>query len=136
VEPEQHPFGQLPGLQLSQTPWVQPPTAQVWHASPPAPQAASLLPGRQVPPEQQPLLQLVPSHTQAPSRQRWPLAQVAPAPQVQVPSAEQPSASNASQVTQAAPGAPQASAARRLQVPPAQQPPGQVVASQATVPSW
>ncbi len=135
VEPEQQPVAQLPGLQLSQTPRVQPPTAQVAQASPPPPQAVSLLPGKQVVPEQQPLGQLVPSQTQAPARQRWPLAQAAPVPQRQVPPAEQPSASIALQTIQAAPGAPHASTARGLQVPPAQQPSGQIVASHPTVTS-
>lgn len=123
----------MPALQLSQTPFVQPPTVHIWHASPPAPQAASLVPGRQVVPEQQPVLQLVPSHTQAPFRQRWPLAQAAPVPQTQVPAAEQPSAASASQTLHAAPGAPHASTARGLQIPPAQQPSIQVVASHLTV---
>ena len=120
---------------MSQTPLVQPPTAHIWQARPPPPQAASALPGRQVVPEQQPVLQLVPSHTQAPFWQRWPLAQGAPAPQTQVPAAEQPSAASASQTLHAAPGAPHAAAARGLHVPPAQQPPAQVVTLHVTTAS-
>ena len=123
------------GLQLLHTPLLQPPPAQVWQASPPAPQAASVSPAWHRPPAQQPWGQLMPSQTQAPPRQRCPLAQVAPVPQAQLPAAEQPSALAGSQLTQAAPDLPQASRARALHAPPAQQPSGHEVALQAVLPS-
>jgi hypothetical protein len=125
----------LLGLQLLHTPWLQPPPAQVWQASPPAPQAASLSPGWQALSAQQPFGQLVPSQTQAPPRQRCPLAQGAPLPQAQLPAAEQLSALAGSQLAQAPPGLPQLSRVRALHVPLSQQPSGQDVASQGLLPS-
>lgn len=123
------------GLQLLHPPWLQPPPAQVWQDKPPAPQAASLSPAWQVSPAQQPLGQLVPSQTQAPPRQRCPLAQGAPFPQAQLPAAEQLSARAGSQTTQASPALPQASRAGVLHTPAAQQPLAHDAASQATLPS-
>ena len=123
------------GLQLLHPPWLQPPPAQVWQASPPAPQAASVLPAWQVLPAQQPLGQLVPSQTQAPPRQRCPLAHGAPVPQAQLPAAEQPSARTGSQATQATPALPQASRAGVWHAPAAQQPLAHDAASQAVLPS-
>jgi hypothetical protein len=128
-------LAQLVGLQLLQPPWLQPPPAQVWQASPPAPQAASVSPGWQVLPAQQPPGQLVPSQTQAPPTQRCPLAQGAPAPQAQLPAAEQLSARTGSQGTQATPALPQASRVGALHAPAAQQPSAHDAASQAVLPS-
>jgi hypothetical protein len=128
-------LGQLVGLQLLHTPWLHPAAAQVWHASPPAPQAASASPGKQRLSAQHPAAQLLPSHTQAPPTQCWPAEQGAPAPQAQAPSAEQPSLSRASQATHAAPAGPQVARARGWQMPPAQHPAGHEVTLQAAAPS-
>jgi hypothetical protein len=133
VTPEQQPLGQFVGLQLLHTPPAQTPSAQGWQAWPPTPQASSALPGRQVSPEQQPFGHEVPSHRQRPPMQRVLGPQDGPAPQAQLPSAEQPSALEGSQATQAFPATPQVAVVRALQTPSAQQPSGHEVASQAGV---
>jgi hypothetical protein len=80
--------------------------------------------------EQQPFGHDCPSQTHAPSAQRWPVAQEGPEPQVQPPLAEQPSLAAGSHAVQAAPPVPQVCAVRGRHSWPAQQPLGQVVASQ------
>jgi hypothetical protein len=129
-------LAQLIGLQLLHTPrLLQPPVAQVWHASPPAPQATSVLPGRHRLPSQHPAAQLVPSQTQAPPTQRWPAWHASPAPQAQAPPAEQPLLDEVSHDTHAIPPLPHDPRDRVVQVAPAQQPSGQEVAVQAPAPS-
>jgi hypothetical protein len=81
-------------------------------------------------PAQQPLGHEVASQTQAPERQRCPSAQGGPVPQAQAPAGEQPSALVTSQLTHSAPADPQLDTLDGLQVAPAQQPSGQVVALQ------
>jgi hypothetical protein len=72
---------------------------------------------------QQPVAQEVPSQTHWLPRQRWPLAQAAPAPQPQTPFAAQRSARWASQATQVPPSLPHApEVGLGLQVVPWQQP--------------
>ena len=70
VEPEQHPCGQVVGLQSAQAPPAQMRPAQSWQAPPALPQLVPVVPGRQVAPAQQPLGHDVRSHTHAPARQR------------------------------------------------------------------
>ena len=123
----------MAGLQLLHPPRLQPPPAQVWQASPPAPQAPSVSPAWQVSPAQQPFGQLVPSQIQAPPLHRCPLAQGAPIPQAQLPASEQLSARTGSQVRQATPAVPQASRAGVLHTPAAQQPLAHDAASQAVL---
>ena len=118
-------------MQPLQTPFVQVPGVQFWQARPPLPHEALVSPATQAPPAQQPPGQLTPSHTHAPSRQRWPALHAAPAPHTHAPAAEQASAARGSHAAQAPPGAPQWVSARCRQKPPAQQPPGQEEAPQA-----
>jgi hypothetical protein len=67
VLPEQHPTGQLVGLQLAgHTPALQVPEVQATHAPPPVPQLVVVLPASQVLPLQQPVGHEVALHTQAP----------------------------------------------------------------------
>lgn len=84
----------------------------------------------QVLPTQHPAAQEVASQTQAPPTQRWPVAQAAVAPQLQVPPVPvQPSARLAGHAPHAAPAAPQVEAVSAVQVSPAQQPEGHEAAS-------
>jgi hypothetical protein len=132
--PAQQPLGQLVALQPLQWPAVQVwPAGQVVQALPPPPHEVTLSPVKHAPPEQQPLGQDVPSQTQVLATQRCPGVQVAPAPQRQVPVAEQLS-ERASQATQLDPALPQAATERVEQIAPLQQPPGQDVASQTQSP--
>src|SRR4051812_11266220 len=87
----------------------------------------------QVLPAQQPFAQEVPSQTQAPPTQRWPRLHAGPDPQTQLPPASQPSAVTP-QAAQAEPAAPHDPRPRGMQAPPAQQPLGQELASQAQLP--
>ena len=123
LDPEQQPPGQVVGLQSAQAPPAQMRPAQSWHAAPPLPQLAPVVPGRQVVPAQQPLGHEVRSHTHAPARQRWPAPHGTPAPHWHAPVAEQRSALPAVQAWQALPLAPQLSTVVGvLQTVPAQQP--------------
>jgi hypothetical protein len=97
---------------------------QVWQAMPPVPQAAAVLPGMHVVPEQQPAGHDTASQMQAPPKQRRPAPQAAPAPHWQVPAAEQLSAVDGSQATQLLPPEPQVAALAVTQTPLAQQPVG------------
>jgi hypothetical protein len=82
VFPEQQPVVHVMGHPL-QTPAVQlSPPGQLSHALPPLPQAPTVFPGWQSLPEQQPVAHEVPSHTQEPLRQRWPVTQAALVPHV------------------------------------------------------
>jgi hypothetical protein len=90
VAPEQHPFGQLIELQPLQAPLLQLwPAGQTSQLPPPVPQDDALSPARQLPAEQQPSGQDVPSHTQVLARHRWPGAHAALAPHWQLPVDEQ-----------------------------------------------
>jgi hypothetical protein len=90
VAPEQQPFGQLLELQPLQVPLLQVwPVGQTSQLPPPVPQDDGLSPARQVPAEQQPCGQDVPSHTHVLARHRWPGAHAAPAPHWQLPIDEQ-----------------------------------------------
>jgi hypothetical protein len=90
VAPEQQPFGQLLELQPLQVPLLQVwPVGQTSQLPPPVPQDDGLSPARQVPAEQQPCGQDVPSHTHVLARHRWPGAQAVPAPHWQLPIDEQ-----------------------------------------------
>jgi len=75
-------------------------------------------------PLQHPLPHEITSQMQAPPTQRWPAAQAAPAPHEHAPADEHPSATARSQVTHAAPAAPQRAIDGDTQVTPSQQPPG------------
>jgi hypothetical protein len=70
VDPEQHPPGQVVGLQSAQAPPAQIRPAQSWQAAPPLPQLVVLVPGWQAAPAQQPLAHEVRSQTHAPAAQR------------------------------------------------------------------
>src|SRR6185503_13816874 len=84
----------------------------------------------QAPFMQHPVGHDVPLHTQAPLTQALPLGQEAPPPQVQAPAAEQVSAAIGLHAVHAPPAVPQLASARGRQKPPAQQPSGQLLASQ------
>lgn len=146
---EQHPVGHDCGVQvhvpLTQTspaphtlplaPQRQTPDAQVSvvggqvvHWLPAAPQRVASVAVTHWPPVQQPVGQLVTSHTQLPATQRWPAAHAAPAPQRQAPLA-QPSAP-APQSTHAPPLLPHfAGLVLVMHCAPSQQPLVQLVAS-------
>jgi hypothetical protein len=65
--PEQHPAGQVVGLQLAgHTPALQVPDVHVAHAAPPVPHSAVELPGSHALPLQQPVGHEATLHTQAP----------------------------------------------------------------------
>jgi hypothetical protein len=90
VAPEQQPFGQLVELQPLHVPLLQLcPVGQTSQVPPPVPQDDGLSPARQLPAEQQPCGQDVPSQTQVLARQRCPGAHAAPAPHWQLPVDEQ-----------------------------------------------
>jgi hypothetical protein len=130
VAPEQQPLGQLVALQPLHTPPTQLcPPGQASQAPPPLPQEAALLPGRQAPPEQQPVAHDVPSHTQVLATHRCPGVQASTPPQRQVPPEEQLS-ERSSQTAQVEPAAPQVASERVSHRLPRQQPLGQDVASQ------
>jgi hypothetical protein len=130
VAPEQQPLGQLLGVHPLHAPFVQVwPPGQGWQAPPPAPHEVGLSPLRQLPLEQHPFGQDVPSHTQVLPMQRWPGAQAAAAPQRQLPADEQLSA-RASQVTHVDPASPQVASERVSQTFPWQHPLGHETLSQ------
>lgn len=132
--PLQHPDGQVVALQLEQAPASQgTPSSQGSQAMPPRPQASSVVPERQVVPSQHPV-QDTESQTQAPARQRWPIAQASPSPQTQAPVSSQVSERVALQLVQRLPETPQVASDGDSQVFPAQQPSGQEVALQTQVP--
>jgi len=124
------PHLQLPAVQLSARVGL-----QVLQVVAGGPQALVVVPGAQVFPLQQPVVQLVESHTQVlVPEQRWPAAQVAAVPQRQLPVAEQLSAV-IPHVVQALPLSPQeARVAGLTQLPALQQPLGQLVGSQMQFP--
>jgi hypothetical protein len=100
--------------------------SQATHAAPPRPQLPNVG-AAQAPPLQQPLGHDSASHTQLPATQLVPAPQAAPAPQRHPPEAAQLSARETSQVTQAAPPVPHATAdPADVQVEPEQQPLGQL----------
>ncbi len=106
---------------------------QPTQALPPRPHAPR--PGVvQLPPLQQPLGQLVPSHTHSPPTQRWPAEQAAEPPQRQLPP-EQLSALSVLQAPQLAPLVPHwVTVGGLTHAPLLQQPVGQLVASQTHAP--
>ena len=135
VLPAQQPM-QLFGLQAPrQTPLVHMPMlAHAAHAAPPAPQTIAVLPAWQTPiASQQPFGHETLLQAQAPLTHCWPSAQAALPAQVHLP-AEQPSAVTMSQAAQAPPPVPQVAKAGMVHAPLAQQPLGQVLASQAQAP--
>jgi hypothetical protein len=77
-------------------------------------------------PSQQPVEQEIASHPHTPFWQRRPGPQAGPAPQLQVPVDEHPSAESGSQPTHTAPPTPQVASDGALQVAPEQQPSAQV----------
>lgn len=133
----------LPKAQTELTPHLQTPAVQesarvmlqVVQVLAGTPHAEVAVPGAQVFPLQQPLVQLVESHTQVPPvAQRWPAAQAALVPQRQEPVAEQLSAA-IPHARQAAPLVWQAASVGGLtQLPPLQHPLAQLVASHTQVP--
>jgi hypothetical protein len=78
--------------------------------------------------------QVLDAHLHTPLTQWRPAAQAAPAPQIHAPAGEQPSAVAASQATQVPPPVPQVAADREVQMPPAQQPLGQLCALHTQAP--
>jgi hypothetical protein len=152
VVPEQQPFGQLcpshthcppeqrwPFMQALPVPHLQLPLVQVSalpshtvHAPPFLPQLAA--DGtRHWPAEQQPLGQLVESHTQAPPMQRCPLAQAGELPHLQEPPVHA-SASVELHGEHAEPPAPHAPSDGAMQAVPKQQPVGQLLGLHAHAP--
>ena len=133
VGPEQHPVAHVaahplhvPEVQLS-------PPGQLWHAVPPLPQAPMLLPGSQSAPAQHPVGQDTPSQTHVPFRQRCPVEQAAPVPQVHAP-AVQLSVRSGSHAVHVEPATPQAVRDAGVHVRPSQHPSGHEVASQVQTP--
>lgn len=154
VVPEQQPLAQevlsqthapltqrCPAPHGAPVPHWQVPVAE--HRSETAPQLTQALPVMpqlptaavlQVVPLQQPLRHESASQMHAPPTQRWPAAHAAPAPHEQAPADEQPSATAGSQVTHAAPAAPQRDSEPDTQVAPSQQPLGHEAALQTHLP--
>jgi hypothetical protein len=136
VAPEQQPPAQLVLLHPLQAPsWQVCGDGQASHADPAPPQLESLLPVRQVSPEQQPA-QEPESQTHVPPEQRWPEPQLAALPHWHCPLAAQVLARVGSQAEQVEPPAPQAAKDRVRQVTPSQQPAAQEVPSQTQLPDW
>lgn len=105
--------------------------SQLTHAAPPTPQLVGDWATHR-PPEQQPFGHDCALQVQVPATQSVPALQAGLAPQRQPPITEQLSARDGSQVTQAAPPAPQAIVEPAVvQVDPEQQPPWQLVALQS-----
>lgn len=104
------------------------------HAAPPLPHNAAVKVVMHVLPLQQPVGQLVESHTQLLPLQRWPTAHSPLPPQLQAPF-EQRSARPAAHVVHAPPPMPQVAGAGLLQVLPVQQPAPQLIASQMHAPA-
>jgi hypothetical protein len=152
VVPEQHPVGhdvpshtqlpcaqRWPAPQAGPAPQPQLPVAEqlsavmtlhATHARPADPQLVSDGGVTQVVPLQQPLGHDVPSQTQAPATQRWPVPHIGPPPHEQLPPLVQRSALLASQPTQVVAPMPQVVSEGWLQVAPEQHPLGQLVALQ------
>lgn len=154
VLPEQQPVAQLAAVHVH-TPLVQtcpaahagpvpqrhaPPVqafvapVQAAHAAPPVPHAAGVCaaPCTHTPALQHPVGQLAALQTQTPPTQRRPAPHAAPVPQRHAPVVQRSPARP--QLAQAAPAAAQAVALVAVQTLPAQQPLGQLVASQTQVP--
>jgi hypothetical protein len=90
---------------------------------------------RHTPEAQQPFRHEEASQTQAPERQRWPLAHAGPAPHAQVPAVVQLSAAAVLHDTLAAPLAPQRMSDRETQMVTSQHPDGHDVALQTHWPA-
>jgi len=132
--PEQQPLGHDAALQLAHTPAVHSPEPHVVHAAPPVPHAVAEVPAVHVVPWQHPLHELG-SQTHAPPEQRWPVVHAGPLPHVQLPVAEQPSASaDTVQSTQLTPPLPHVDADLVAQAPARQQPDAHEVASHTHAP--
>ena len=154
VEPAQHPIGQVVASQTQAPPAQRCPPAQagpgpqaqvpedaqlsatvglhIAHEAPTGPQAETER-TTQVAPTQQPFGQLIglqPAATQVPPEQMEPGAQAGFGPQAQPPIGLQWSAAVGSHAAHAAPAGAQAVTERTTHVAPAQQPVGQLVASQ------
>jgi hypothetical protein len=118
-----------------QAPWLQVWLAgQLWQAVPALPQAAALSPVWQLPDAQHPVGQAIPSQTHAPFRHRWPIAQAAPAPQLQTPAEEQLSDCSMLQGPHVSPGGAHAEREVGVHVSPSQHPPGHDVGSHTQAP--
>jgi hypothetical protein len=154
VLPEQQPVAQLAAVQVhtplehtwpaphaAPVPHRQAPPLQAFvvpvhaaHAAPPVPHAAAVwaAPCTHTPALQQPVGQLVASHTHAPPTHRWPAPQAALVPQRQAPAVQR--SPVVPHEVHAAPAAPHAVAPVGVQTLPAQQPLGQLVASHTHAP--
>jgi hypothetical protein len=136
VPPLQHPLAQLPEPQPAHAWAVHALVPQEAQAAPPVPHWVCAVPARHWPvASQQPVAQLVASHTQAPPEQRCPTAHVAPLPQAQAPAVQR--SDFESQAAHIAPAEPQLEAVwlpLAMQVLPEQQPPGQEVALHTQLP--
>jgi hypothetical protein len=131
VLPVQQPPSQL-AAQSGQTPPAHPGVGeQAVHEAPAVPHCESVLPGRQLVPSQQPLGQVVESQRQAPLTQVWPVWHSAPAPQRHTPSSQR-SEATVSQAEQLPPPVPQRLMPFTTHTPLAQQPLGQLAASQTS----
>lgn len=98
---------------------------------PAEPHSVAVVPPTQAPcAVQQPPSHEVPSQTQVPFTQRWPVMQAEPPPHEHVPCAVHESARPVSQVLQSPPGAAQVVAESGRQVSPSQHPEGQLAAVQ------
>lgn len=134
ILPEQQPSLHVEMLHPLQRPSAQDsPAGHTSQLLPPAPHESGVSPGKQRPPEQQPSLHDVPSHTQVPLRQRWPGKHTGPSPQRQVPAAEQLSA-RMSHAVHVEPRLPQVVSERVLQTTSSQQPLGQDLSLQTHCP--
>lgn len=131
VAPLQQPASQ-PAAQSGQTPASQPAVGVHAVQAPPAvPHCESVRPGRQLLPEQQPEGQVLGSQRQAPPTQVCPGRHSAPVPQRQTPLSQR-SAATVSQALQVPPPEPQRFRLPTTQTPLAQQPLGQLAASQTS----
>jgi hypothetical protein len=133
LAPAQQPDAQFCAVHEVQTPPWQLAPEHDEHWEPPLPQLlGSVVPARQLFPEQQPLHD-VPSHTQAPWTQRWPATQAEPVPHWHWPSLAQLSAV-APHVWQVPPAKPQLVSVCVSHTAPLQQPSGHELALHRQVP--
>jgi len=136
VDPEQQPEEQFDELHPLQAPALHVcGLGHIAHAAPPEPQSPGVLPGSHLLlASQHPIGHELAVHLQLPPEHAWPGAQAPPAPHVQVPAAEQPSAV-LPQLTHAPPLVPHADVVGGVvQVDPEQQPLGHDPESQTHTP--
>lgn len=109
VAPLQQPAAQLAALQPLHACAVQVPAPQDAHAAPFFPHSVAAVPALHWPvASQQPVAQLVASHTQTPPEQRWPTAHTAPVPHAHAPAVQR--SDRVSHAVHIAPAAPQVAA--------------------------